>query len=360
MRKTIIIAVSAGLAVLTVSLAACQDKFKEPAMTVSKPETFSIQFEVPIVSETETDVMPPQTSATSAITATSAADPIIETQVNYTEIAEKEMDERTEMLFTAFSAGDKKTLSFLGTGSYENTAVYDFVDNITFGEYEIKPLKAYYSESGGIDKKDYEITLEVKKSEDERFPEGTHTYNITALEAIEGAFFTQLIKSGDSPKQAIINSYNGGGYMSVNAYTCYDLTLEMLPFYGRESAESFTVPTENKAEFYSGLSRFFSHISVAENGENPENYNAAAKSYFGIDTEFTVENVAPLWYGANSLEAVLVSENDNSVVIDYYADSLFLVKAFTVKYNFDTTDGFSFTSLENLYDSGFSPDRHTT
>jgi hypothetical protein len=357
MRKMIIIAVSA---VLAVSLAACQDK--QQALPVSKPETFSIQFEVPSAPAPENPTITPGETAamTTAETTAAATDPIIETQVNYTEIAEKQMDDRTQQLFEAFKTGDKETLAFLGTGKRENTAVYDFVDNITFGDYEIKPLKAYYSEHGGVEKKDYEITFDVQKSEDELFPQGTHIYNITALEAIEGAFFTQLIRDSEPPKQAIINSYNGGGLISVNAYTCYDLTLEMLPFYGRESADSFTVPEENEAEFYSGLSRFFSHISVAEKGENPENYNTAAKSYFGIDTAFDESNVGALWYGANSLEAALVSETENSVVIDYYADSLFLVKAFSVKYNFDTEKGFRFISIENLYDSGLEADRHTT
>jgi hypothetical protein len=360
MRKTAIL----SAVIILFSVTACEQK--PPELPVSKPETFSIQFEVPSDSDSEktTETALITLAETAPVTTTASAAPLsepeIKTTADYIDIMEKEMDDRTEQLFLALVGGDKETLGFLGTGRSENGKVYDFIDDITFGDYEIKPLKAYYQDRGGIEKKDYSITLEVIKSSDERFPEGVHTYKITALPAVEGAFFTQLIRDGEPEKQAIINSFNGGGLISVNAYTCYDLTLEMLPFYGRESTDKFELPKENTAEFYSGLSRFFSHIKVAENGENAQNYNAAAKSYFGIDTAFDENNVSPLWYGANSLEAVLVSENENSVVIDYYADSLLLVKAYSVKYNFDTADGFRFTSIENLYDSGLEAARHTT
>jgi hypothetical protein len=89
-------------------------------------------------------------------------------------------------------------------------------------------------------------------------------------------------------------------------------------------------------------------------------FNAAAKQILGIDTDFNEDNIEPLWLGAHVRDAVLVSETDNSVVIDYYADSLLLVKAFTAEYHFDTANGFRFTSIKNLYDSGLGVSGFTT
>jgi hypothetical protein len=266
-------------------------------------------------------------------------------------------DARTEMLFTALKTNDIAALNLFG--NTRSDGVYDFLSDIKFGDFTINSSTTA-DVGGSHPSKTYNVTISVLESNDERFPVGENTYEITALDAGFGPFFSPLKRIGDDTNKIKITDMIAAETLSDTANACYNLTLEMLPFYGRDTADSFTIPVNDTYAFYGGLVRFFSHIWVYVPYKSIDIYNKAAKQLLDIDTAFNETNIEPLWLGANMLDAVLVSETGNSVVIDYFADSLLLVKAFTVEYSFDTTNGLRFTSIENLCDSGFEPTRYTT
>jgi hypothetical protein len=270
----------------------------------------------------------------------------------------EDYDTRTKMLFTAIKTNDIETLNHLG--STRSDGVYDFLRDIKFGNFTINSVQTAEIEGTSHPPKTYNVTLSVLESNDLRFPVGENTYEITALDAGYGPYFGALNRVGDNTNKVKITDMIETKTLSDNAHICYNLTTEMMPFYGRNSLDSFNIPQNDIDSFYSGLSRFFSRVPPIVSSESADDFNKAAKQLFDIDTEFNEQNINPRWYGANMLDAVLVSETDSSVVIDYYADSLLLVKAFTVEVNFDTTNGFRFTSIKNLFDSGFEPSRYTT
>jgi hypothetical protein len=267
-------------------------------------------------------------------------------------------DNRTRILFTAIKNNNIDALNALGCT--RSNGVYDFMKDIKFGNFTINYSETVDIEGTSHPPKTYNVTLTVLESNDLRFPVGDNVYEITALDAGFGPYFSPLHLVSDKTNKVKITDMIEAKTLSDNANACYSLTLEMLPFYGRNSVDSFSIPENDTDSFYSGLARFFSHISTFVPSRSTDNYNKAAKQFFGIDTSFNDQNTEPLWFGANMLDAVLVYETDESVVIDYYADSLLLVKAFTVEYNFETTNGFRFISIKNLYDSGFEPSKYST
>jgi hypothetical protein len=322
----------------------------ESAVKITELSTFEIQ-------TAATYEKPAGTTAEMTTSAeTTPADTETRGSVSY--LFEDEYDKRTEELFTALINKDKAELSYFSGARSEG--VFDFLDNVSFGGFMITPGTVYAAD-GSIRKKEYSVLIEVLESSDPRFPAGEHTYNIAALEAGIGPFFSPLTLDGEPEKLKMNDLIINEEDLRKNASICYFFTLEMQPFYGRESADSFEISSDETAWFYSCMRRFFSHVVLGAGPEfTPDEMNAAAKSILGIDAAFDETNIDPLWYGANITDAVLVSEDENSVVIDWYADSLLLEKAFTVKYNFDTTDGFQLLSVESLYDSGFMLTSYTT
>jgi hypothetical protein len=73
-----------------------------------------------------------------------------------------------------------------------------------------------------------------------------------------------------------------------------------------------------------------------------------------------VFTVVLLWLGAYEKEAVAY-EDENEVIIDFYADALLLAKACTVKFTLDDTDGYiRLDGTEVTYDSGLKIASYTT
>jgi hypothetical protein len=325
----------------------------ESAAEITELSTFEIQTAATVTKPPETTTETPS-ETTSAVT--TAADTETRGSVSY--LFEDDYDKRTEELFTALINKDKEQLKFFAGARSEG--VFDFLDNVSFGGFMITPGTVYATD-GSILKKEYSVLIEVLESSDPRFPEGENTYKVAALEAGIGPFFSPLTLTGEPEKLKVNDLIINEEDLRKNASICYFFTLEMQPFYGRESADSFEISADEREWFYSCMSRFFGHVVKPAGVEfTPDEFNSAAKSILDIDAAFDETNIDALWYGANITDAVLVSETDNSVVIDWYADSLLLEKAFTTKYNFDTTDGFRLLSVENLYDSGFMLTSYTT
>jgi hypothetical protein len=346
--------------VLALILSGCGSEIAENTVTVAETTTAAAVEMTTVLEKNETVTTTKAVTTTAAIEAEAENDEVISPDdgnhhIDYALL--EDYDTRTDLFFTALTANDTETLEYIGCT--RSDGVYDFLADIKFGGYAINSGVTTDNPGMSHPPKTYNVSLTVLESENPRFPVGENTYEITALDAGFGPYFSPLHLVGDENKIKITDMINAET-LSDEASICYYFTLEMLPLYGRESVDGFSMPEDDIDLFYSGLARFFGHIPAFAQPESYENYNAAAKQMLGIDTEFNHTDIEPLWLGANMLDAVLVSETDKSVVIDYYADSLLLVKAFTVEYNLDTTNGFRFNSIKNLYDSGFEPSRYST
>jgi hypothetical protein len=338
---------------IAICLAGCTVKTPEPSEAVFAENTVHTT-EAQTTEKTETQPTEITETQTTEISETKTEKPVL----GYYKPIEDEMDKNVTELFEAFVNHDKEQLKRLSCA--KSDGVFDFVDDITFGDYEITPGGIYVG-YGNLQKKEYSIKLEVKESSDPRFPIGENTYKINTLDAGIGPYFSPLTLADEPEILKMDDLIITEDDLRKNANICYFFTLEMQPFYGRESADSFEISADETVWFYGCMRRFFSHVVKPAGVEfTPDEMNAAAKSILGIDAAFDENNIDPLWYGANITDAVLVSEDENSVVIDWYADSLLLEKAFTMKYNFDTENGFRLLSIENLYDSGFEQTRYTT
>jgi hypothetical protein len=268
-------------------------------------------------------------------------------------------------LFKAITTNDSEYLALLTNAYSFDYDPFEFIKDIKFDGFTIVSSEyleePHFSLSEHADKS-YVVTVKVIESNDERFPVGENTFEISC-NSVADEKFSSFYRVGDEKKETIWHGF-GNETVSDNVRYCYFLTTEMHSNFPDEFTDEFIIPDESeetKAGFHRELLRFLWHVLPADVPvATPEILNTYAKQFFGFESEFNDENYDSTFYGANVTDAVLVSENENSVTIDYYADSLLLVKAYTIKYNFDTKDGFRFISIEKLYDSGFDPSRYTT
>ena len=139
--------------------------------------------------------------------------------------------------------------------------------------------------------------------------------------------------------------------VSDKVWFCYQCMVELEPYI------RYTEPIAKDEDFYSSYARFLGKFAES----SADNFNDAAQKYFGIDAGFDDDNIQPLWYGAYEKEASAAYEDENEVIIDFYADSLLLTKACTVKFTLDDTDGYiRLDGTEVTYDSGLKIASYTT
>lgn len=141
------------------------------------------------------------------------------------------------------------------------------------------------------------------------------------------------------------------GNISDKVRFCYECMVELEPYI------RYSEPIAKDDAFYSSLARFLGKFTEY----SADNFNDAAQKYFGIDAGFDDDNIQPLWLGAYEKEAAAAYEDENEVIIDFYADALLLTKACTVKFTLDDTDGYiRLDGTEVTYDSGLKIASYTT
>ena len=189
----------------------------------------------------------------------------------------------------------------------------------------------------------------MTESDDGRFEKGENLWTVTALDPLgEYSLFGALSMNGEERES--IRLLERKGNISDKVRFCYECMVELEP-YIRHSE-----PIAKDDAFYSSLARFLGKFTEC----SADNFNDAAQKYFGIDAGFDDDNIQPLWLGAYEKEAVAY-EDENEVIIDFYADALLLTKACTVKFTLDDTDGYiRLDGTEVTYDSGLKIASYTT
>ena len=287
-------------------------------------------------------------SAESALTeSTSAADTVSETSSDYDNAIEREYDGRITQLMDAFAGKDKETLRMLC--SADSTSAFDFIDGVDILGYSIISSEIIAGSNPSDFSKTYHISVNVTESDDGRFEKGENLWTVTALDPLgEYSLFGALSMNGEERES--IRLLERKGNISDKVRFCYECMVELEP-YIRHSE-----PIAKDDAFYSSLARFLGKFTEC----SADNFNDAAQKYFGIDAGFDDDNIQPLWLGAYEKEAVAY-EDENEVIIDFYADALLLTKACTVKFTLDDTDGYiRLDGTEVTYDSGLKIASYTT
>ena len=278
---------------------------------------------------------------------TSADDTVSETSSDYDNAIEQEYDGRITQLMDAFAQKDKETLRMLC--SADSTSAFDFIDGVDISGYSIISSELNKGSNPSDFSKTYHISVNVTKSDDERFEKGENLWTVTALDPLgEYSLFGALSMNGEERESIRLLERNGN--VSDKVRFCYECMVELEPYI------RYSEPIAKDDAFYSSLARFLGKFTEY----SADNFNHAAQKYFGIDAGFDDDNIQPLWLGAYEKEAVAY-EDENEVIIDFYADALLLTKACTVKFTLDDTDGYiRLDGTEVTYDSGLKIASYTT
>ena len=295
-----------------------------------------------------TDEQAVSSSAENALTeSTSVTDTVSETSSDYDNAVEQEYDERIAQLMDAFAQKDKEALRMLC--SADSTAAFDFIDGVDISGYSIISSEIIAGSNPSDFSKNYHISVNVTESDDGRFEKGENLWTVTALDSLgEYSLFGALSMNGE--KRESIRLLERNGNVSDKVRFCYECMVELEPYI------RYSEPIAKDDAFYSSLARFLGKFTEC----SADNFNDAAQKYFGIDAGFDDDNIQPLWLGAYEKEAVAY-EDENEVIIDFYADALLLTKACTVKFTLDDTDGYiRLDGTEVTYDSGLKIASYTT
>lgn len=278
---------------------------------------------------------------------TSADDTVSETSSDYDNAVEQEYDERIAQLMDAFAEKDKETLRMLC--SADSASAFDFIDGVDILGYSIISSEIIAGSNSSDFSKAYHISVNVTESDDGRFEKGENLWTVTALDPLgEYSLFGALSMNGEERKS--IRLLERKGNISDKVRFCYECMVELEPYI------RYSEPIAKDDAFYSSLARFLGKFTEC----SADNFNDAAQKYFGIDAGFDDDNIQPLWLGAYEKEAVAY-EDENEVIIDFYADALLLTKACTVKFTVDDTDGYiRLDGTEVTYDSGLKIASYTT
>ena len=278
---------------------------------------------------------------------TSADDTVSETSSDYDNAIEQEYDGRITQLMDAFAQKDKETLRMLC--SADSTSAFDFIDGVDISGYSIISSELNKGSNPSDFSKTYHISVNVTESDDGRFEKGENLWTVTALNPLgEYSLFGALSMNGEERESIRLLERNGN--VSDKVRFCYECMVELEPYI------RYSEPIAKDDAFYSFLARFLGKFTEC----SADNFNDAAQKYFGIDAGFDDDNIQPLWLGAYEKEAVAY-EDENEVIIDFYADALLLTKACTVKFTLDDTDGYiRLDGTEVTYDSGLKIASYTT
>jgi len=280
---------------------------------------------------------------------------------------------------------DKMALDFLeklknadskGLGEITDTnsdGVFDFLKDIKIDNYFINSVDEIFDQDSNGNKYskgyNYNIKFNISKSTSDIFPIGESNWILTLGPSAGSCIF------GFTPIDIDINNITWKRENSAVNF-CYNFTNQ---FYCFSSLSDFNelVPLLQDKNYYN----YFIYNCAM-------NYKNISKSYyFPVDKlekfmnmRYGITNIKfkeyeyydekndilePPAHGGNWLFCTLVSDeynknnNHHTIVIDYYADSAYLIKSKTMEYILEgnSENDFKLLSTKLIYDSGYNPGR---
>lgn len=266
-------------------------------------------------------------------------------------------------------------------GGARSLSAYSFLDGVCLTDWEIIDFSDYEN-SGNFQDNDkiytFKIKMNISESSSELFPVGESVWFLDVSDT-DKSYFSYFAPEGAEKKTILADSVDSlevssavkmcYAYTSAFDWICGD---DMVP--DREAVDNKI----EKERLVCNLLEFCNYFdSSGDPSDNDMSYSAewlkdSAEKLLGItELDFTgitlynagddtlKNNILKYSWGYATLESEQYDEDNgvHTVVIDWYADTIFLSKAFTVKYTLsDNSDGtMRLLSSEKIYDSGERP-----
>lgn len=265
---------------------------------------------------------------------------------------------------------DRDANSFLGylkTKDIENLRIllsvsdknaFSFLKTTTIDHYSITAKKPI---TNGMQ---YSVKLTVSRSSSKLFPVGTSNWTLEIVP--DGCGVVTLFCPADATLNRISDLGNGAVALCKRfstVFRCYKTVSDLQQL----------VPDAGNTEAFNGFCHTVLHFCLYDINSKTDEYSrkvleSKAKSALGITVDFKKykyynaknDTVTHGAHGGNWTYAALTSDivdgaSRHTVIIDYYADSAYIVKAKTMKYTVVQNADKSFTllSTELTYDSGY-------
>ena len=272
-------------------------------------------------------------------------------------------------------------IAYFTSGRYETPGPDSKVVVVTneaymvFNKIDVESYEIFPSFNSSYD---FTVILHITKSSSELFPEGTSRWRLTIVdEPYEGPYLPVFVglfsKTNDT-------SVSLGGNPSVgNAVEfCYDVSTNLGCFETMDDFNNMIPDAETSDVFNWFCDSFVSTLLYNRDGyysagtypAKRSELEALAKKTFGItDIDFkkynlyntTDDTIGSTGHGGIVNSALLAnstydqSTRIRTVIIDYYSDAAYLLKAKTMKYTLrENTDGsLTLLSTRLVYDSGY-------
>lgn len=235
-------------------------------------------------------------------------------------------------------------------------SAYSFFNDVVVDSFTISPISS-------LNFNDYKVTLSISKSSNKTLPVGTSRWLLSITDNAEVYSFRRA-----NDTSTILEWFTSRDLPDF----CYDVTYFLTRFKTMNNFNKLVPDAQEAGEFdefckyliYILLSNSWDEDSMLKRSEA----EALAKKTFGITnvdfTKFYLYNSAddtlrvdPAGYG--HIPATLASVTSNgrirTVVLDYYSDDVYFLKAKTMEYVVRINDDDSLTMLSTrlVYDSGF-------
>ncbi|MGN0586303.1 MAG: hypothetical protein ACI4JF_03380 [Oscillospiraceae bacterium] len=258
-------------------------------------------------------------------------------------------------------------MQYGGAGSF---SAYDFLNGVYLSDWKIVDRTADNTLNGDDGSCLFKVELDVSKSDSELFPEGKSLWELEYTES-DGEYFSFFRPDG-ADESKYLSYATSASEMSDAVKMCYYFTSAFgwLCDDGDISIDGDEKQIEK--ELFANNLIIYSCLNGAAEPENDNEFSAerltwCAENLLGLDRiDFTKigaynaeKNTVKLSARSYSCGYGVISEDKvengvHTVVIDWYADTIYLAKALTVRYTLEENgDGLlRLVSSENIYDNG--------
>ncbi|MHC1695532.1 MAG: hypothetical protein AB9835_09755 [Eubacteriales bacterium] len=299
--------------------------------------------------------------------------------------AEQELEKKLHEFLDALVSGDKEKL--IQFGGVKSPAAYGFWEGTDVAGYKI--LRSSPCERIGREET-FEVELDIRSSSHELFPVGKSVWNITTMYSESGYF--EPIRPADVPykdikmitfsKDDFSDAVNFCYYFTVeldyylnllpNSRTCGDFN-QITPDIARKDTASTSYTEEDREAvtwFSTMMWRFIQKVSPVVTKDTYMDMawiEQRAEEILGITNADYIRSSAydpstgklgERYLGGNWKFGFLVSEEKDDagntvIVIDWYADTLMIAHACTLRYTlYPTQDSFRLFQVEELFNTG--------
>ena len=258
-----------------------------------------------------------------------------ESSSEVTESKNVALDPIADKFVKALTSKNKATLKELTFASSDKAL--SFVDNVTFGSIKATDVKK------NSNKFEYTLELNVSESKTDLFPTGRSNWKLIVLNDEDSgpAGMSYIYYFGNVKNEKALYSSVGKDYL----HFCVECTKHFGKAETYNSISSYLSKDITDTKYMNIYEIYYLTQKSHDTAVKPAVLNQFAKSRFGIENaDFTKwrsynKSTDSFEWGrgtyfpfASASSDKLGSDNVRTVVIDYYADSMLLVKEYSIEY----------------------------